>query len=283
MKNIFKKFSALLMAAVMVMSLMTMAQAADSTIVIKGKNNKENSVEWLNYDGFVEGDLFENFKEIMPGDVLTQTVFITNEWRSWDYIRLYIDGLLHDEEGNPISAAVLEELTADERRDMETELEYMHDFLAQLTLTVENGGKVIYEGAPCNLEDGFEGSPVYLGRVNYGKTVQLDITLEVPATLGNEYANRIGEVDWVFTYSGKDVPKDDPEEPEVPVDPVDPPEVPDEPLVPVDPPEVPSEPVDPNIPQTGDMTNVMPYVILLVIGFAGLILPLFKRKKDSQR
>ena len=31
------------------------------------------------------------------------------------------------------------------------------------------------------------------------KSTTLTVKLQVPAELGNEYANRVGEVDWVFT------------------------------------------------------------------------------------
>ena len=35
-----------------------------------------------------------------------------------------------------------------------------------------------------------------------GKSAKLEAVLTVPAGLGNEYAYRVGEVDWVFTVEG---------------------------------------------------------------------------------
>ena len=293
MKNMFKKISSLLMAAVLVMSLMPAAMAADPTMVIIGNdeplNDGKDSVEWLNYDGYVPGDLFAEYKGVMPGDKLTDEIYIQNNWKSWDYIRLYMGGLLHDKEGNPISDKVLKELTADERRKQESELDYMHDFLAQLTLTVWDGEqkdeKIIYQGHPNSLSEGFEKENYYLGRIESGDTVKLIVELDVPVTLGNDYMNRIGEVDWVFTWSGNDYPSpprdpEDPEEPEEPLEPVVPPPV--EPGTPVEPPVEPEEPVNPDIPQTGDMTKIMPYILMLILGIVGLILPLFKKKKSQE-
>ena len=43
---------------------------------------------------------------------------------------------------------------------------------------------------------------VLLGTFAKGKSAKLEAVLTVPAGLGNEYAYRVGEVDWVFTVEG---------------------------------------------------------------------------------
>lgn len=40
----------------------------------------------------------------------------------------------------------------------------------------------------------------------------MDVQLTVPIEMGNEYADRIGEVDWVFVVEGFDDPVDPPDD-----------------------------------------------------------------------
>lgn len=146
--------------------------------------------------------LFDNFKGVMPGDVLSEEITVKNNSDDCDYIKVYVRAILHDEAGNPISDKVLQELQNDTRRGATSELEYMYDFLSQLSLTVKNGATPIYDASPDQL-DGLT-SNVYLGTLRKGETLVLNTQLSVPLTLGNEYANRIGEVDWVFVVEGYD-------------------------------------------------------------------------------
>ena len=200
MKKIYHKLTTLLLAGTLCIGMASAAFAAD-TITYTGVAGQKfgftpDTPADTSY--YTETDLFENFKNVMPGDNLAETVTIQNDNKDSDYIKVYMDGLLHDSVGNPISAKVLNELTADERRE-DTELAYMHDFLSQLNLTVKNGDTVVYSGSPNELTSGFEGAdPVYLAKISKGGSTTLDIALEVPLELNNEYANRIGEVDWVF-------------------------------------------------------------------------------------
>lgn len=287
--KILKKAFALLMA----LCLTTTAFAAedDPMMIIHGKTGGEDSVEWINTyleeDGdYTQTDLFPEFKNVMPGDELSQRIYIKNSWKSKDYIRLSMLAVLHDEEGNPISENVLKELKADERNKMESELAYMHDFLHQLTLTVKAGDEVIYEGHPDELTKGFEDGEAHsFGKIRYGKVVQLDVTLSVPAELGNEYANRIGEVDWKFIWSGHDDPSepDDPDKPDPPKEPDDP-VVPDVPVIIPDP-EIPLAPPDepiPEAPKTGDESQTMLWAGVLGLGVGGMLLVLLTGRKKKE-
>ena len=184
-------------ALLMILCLSTTAMAAktDTMLVIHDKSGEEASVEWVNTND--TQDLFANFKGVMPGDEISQTIYVQNSWNNKDYIRLSMIAVLHDAEGNPISEEVMAALKADERNEMASELAYMHDFLHQLTLTVKAGEETIYEGHPDELTKGFEDGEGYsFGRIYSGNTVKLDVTLSVPKEMGNEYANRIGEVDF---------------------------------------------------------------------------------------
>ena len=195
-----KKLTTLLLAAVLCISMAGAAFAADSAVTYTGSD--ENSFAFMPGSTYSETDLFDNFKNVMPGDRLTQTITITNEDKDSDYIKVWLGAMLHDD-NTDLSPAVLAELSADERRQAESELAYMRDFLGQLTLTVWNGTEktdenIIYAGHPNSLGDGFESENVLLGQINKGSSITLTAELQVPITLDNKYANRIGEVLWVL-------------------------------------------------------------------------------------
>ena len=276
-------------ALLMALCLSTTAFAAkdDPMMIIHGKTGEDSSVEWVNTHGEEDGraDLFTAFKKVMPGDELSQTIYIQNGWDSKDYIRLSMMAVLHDEEGNPISEDVMKALKADERNKMESELAYMHDFLHQLTLTVKAGEETIYEGHPDELTKGFEDGEAYsFGKIRSGNTVKLDVTLSVPAELGNEYAGRIGEVDWKFIWSGHNDPRPDPDpKPDPKPDPEPEPEEP--PVIIIPDPEIPLAPPDepiPEAPKTGDESQTVLWAGVLGLGVAGMAFILLTGKKKEK-
>ena len=139
-----------------------------------------------------ETSLFPDFEGAMPGDTLTQEVQVVNNSSSSDYVKIYLRADPHDAESNPLATDVAE--TEDEVS--------MTDFLAQLHMTVENNGEIIFDSSP-DQTDGLTEN-VLLGTFKKGEGTTLTVTLEVPIELGNEYANRRGEVDWVFTVEEYD-------------------------------------------------------------------------------
>ncbi len=180
MKKSWNKALSLLMILAMALGFTTGAAATDASITFQGK---DDGFRFQPGSDYTATDLFGNFKNVMPGDTRTETVTFTNADKDSDYVVLYMKALPHGAE-NPISEAV------------ETELEPMEAFLSQLTLTVTNGGQVIYESSPekpAQLTDF-----VQLGTFRTGETAKLQVSLTVPLELGNDYANQIGEVDWVF-------------------------------------------------------------------------------------
>ena len=195
-KKIVGRFFSLLLAVLTMLSLSVTAFAAESTVTFQ--NGKV--IAFAPGSIYTDSDLFGNFKGVMPGDVLTEKITIQNQSADCDYIKVYMRAILHDEDGNPISEKVLAELQADTRKGDASELEYMYDFLSQLSMKVRSGSSLIYEDTADQL-DGLASS-VYLGTIRKGETIDLNVELTVPTTLGNEYADRIGEVDWVFTVEG---------------------------------------------------------------------------------
>ena len=135
-------------------------------------------------------DLFDGFKNVMPGDKITETIKVRNTAPEYDYVKIYLRAETHDESNNP----PLKEVS-----DKET-IATMSDFLSQLSMRVYNGGNLIYNSSPDRL-DGLRNN-VLLGEFVNGASTTLKVELIVPKTLGNEYMHRTGEVDWVFTAEG---------------------------------------------------------------------------------
>lgn len=183
MKNILKRTSLLALVLLLVLSLCATAFAAESTIQFTGY---EDGFDFQPGSDYTDTDLFDNFKNVMPGDVLTETITFTNTSTDCDFIHLYMRAIAHDESANPLSEKVGE---------VET-VATMSDFLSQLSMKVWNGAELIYSASPDQL-DGLSKN-VYLGTFRKGDTATLTVELTVPLDLGNEYANRVGEVDWVF-------------------------------------------------------------------------------------
>lgn len=210
MKRTLKTFSSLLLVLVMLMSLTITAFAAEPTVTYKGKGDWEFSPG----SGYTSSDLFDGFKNVMPGDKRTETITIENEATDCDYIRVYLQAVLHDEEGNSLSYDEEFENTdgkdqADVDGQRDETIASMHDFLSQLTMRVWNGDKLIYEASPDELDGLAE--PVYLATLDKGESTALKVEMEVPIDMDNDYAFRVGEVDWKFRVDAFDryTPSDD--------------------------------------------------------------------------
>ena len=147
-------------------------------------------------------DLFGNFKGVMPGDDLTQQIEIRNLAVNYDYVKVYMQAVPH---------------SADNLPEVGISVEENFDFLSKLTLTVKNGDEVIYSASPAGEyqldEAGDLEKAVYLGKItrkNAVKPMVLTVELHVPIELDNEYAARLGVVDWLFTFEGRNNPSDNP-------------------------------------------------------------------------
>jgi len=198
MKRTFSKLSSLLLALMMVFSMSVTAFAADSTITFKGA---EDGFEAQPGSEYTDTDLFQNFKNVMPGDKLTETIQIKNEATDCDYIKVYMRAVVHDENGNPLTYSEAFENTdgkdqANVVGQRDETVATMQDFLKQLTMRIYNGEDLIYNSTPD--QAGALANNVFLGTLTKGEALSLKVELDVPITMGNEYANRVGEVDWIF-------------------------------------------------------------------------------------
>lgn len=183
MKKTLKTISALALVLVLLLGMSATA-FAESKVTYEGGAEK---FVFLPGSEYSETDLFENFKGVMPGDVITQEITVQNNYTKAEKVKIYLRAVVHDEQGNPLS----EEVARTE------DLVSMQDFLSQLTMTVKQGDKVLFSASPDEL-DGLKEN-VLLGAFPGKSYTKLVVELSVPIELGNEYANRVGEVDWVFT------------------------------------------------------------------------------------
>lgn len=166
-------------------------------------------------------NLFGDFQNVMPGDTRTEQIVIQNDTSNKVKIKVYLrsQGAQEDTE----------------------------DFLSQLNLTVRQKDDSVLFAAPAD-ETAQLTDWVYLGTVYSGGKITLDVTLEVPITLSDEYQDEVGYVDWEFKIE-----------------------------------ELPVSPSDPNAPKTGDSNDVFLYFGMLVISVSSLALLLYALKRRGKK
>lgn len=212
-----KRFVALLMAMVMVFGLCVTAHAAGS-VTYDGDANK-----FIFAPGTKDSptSLFESFQNVMPGDTLTEQILIKNDTSNGVKIKVYMRSL-------------------GAQKDSE-------DFLSQMNLKVQQKDASILFSAPAD-EKAQLTDWVYLGTVYSGGEITLNVTLEVPITMGNDYQNQLGYIDWEFKVE-----------------------------------ELPIEPSDPEPPKTGDESNILLYTGMMLFSLLALVILLMgKRRKQEE-
>ena len=207
MKKSMKKLLSLVMVIAALAALTVPALAADAVVSRQGTNGL---VIETTGSGYTDTDLFNNFKDVMPGDERTETITIKNSVNGFDYVKLYIRAVPHDEQGNPLTYdEKFENEDGKDRQNVDGERDEtvatMANFLSELSMEIylvnaDGTKQSIFSASPdksAQLTDS-----VLLGTFAKGKSAKLEAVLHVPAELGNEYAYRVGEVDWLFTVEG---------------------------------------------------------------------------------
>lgn len=168
-------------------------------------------------------DLFPNFKGVMPGDSLTQKITVKNDADNKVKVKIYIRSLGAHED----SVEFLSQLGLKVAKSEENEMAYMFDAAANETAQLERW--------------------VCLGTLYSGGEVNLDLSLNVPVELPNEFQNKIGYLDWEFMIE-----------------------------------EFPIEEGDPKPPQTGDNSNMGLWFTIMICSLIMMIILLVWRKKDKE-
>lgn len=191
-----KKIISILLTVVLMLAVSVSAFADDTSVVdgsVVYKGGAEKYVYTPASTDYTATDMFnDGFKNVMPGDVIYGKIGIGNLKSGKYNVRIYMKAVT----GNETEADQTGEIVpADES-----------GLLSQLRLIVKNGEKAIFDGAPS--EGGQLSDWVLLGTFAKGKGTTLDVELQVPIELDNEYANAISEVRWVFM--AEEIPTDNP-------------------------------------------------------------------------
>ena len=168
-------------------------------------------------------DLFPNFKGVMPGDTLTQNITVKNDADNNVKVKIYVRSLGAHED----SVEFLSQLGLKVSKSEENKMAYMFDAAANETAQLTDW--------------------VCLGTLYSGGEVNLDVTLNVPTSLDNEFQNKIGYLDWEFMIE-----------------------------------EFPVEEGDPKPPQTGDNSNMGLWFTIMICSLIMMIILLVWRKKDKE-
>ena len=157
-----KTICSLALTLLMLLSCLCAAYADTGSVTYDGD---AQSFVFLPGSDYSPTDLFPDFKGVMPGDRLTQTLRLRND--SDHRVRLYLRSL-GSESGS-------------------------EEFLSQMTLTVQAPTSTLFD-APAHetaqLTDWTE-----LGTIAPSGDLELTVTLNVPLTMGNDFQSDIGYLD----------------------------------------------------------------------------------------
>lgn len=212
-----KRLFTILIALVTLLSFVMPVYAENGKVNYKGQAR-----QFIFEPGSEESltDLFPNFKGVMPGDSITQPITVKNDASHNVKVKIYIRSLGAHEE----SKEFLSQLHLKVKKANNNSMPYMFDASADETAQLTDW--------------------VYLGTLYSGGIVNLDVTLNVPVTLGNEFQNETGYLDWEFKVE------------ELPIEHSDP---------------------KPKPPQTG--SNISMWIYVVILSCCLVIYLLYKRNK----
>ena len=168
--KMMNRISCILLVLVMVlaMSVNAFATDVDGSVTYEGKAKEFIFAPGSQYS---PTELFTNFKGVMPGDTLTEQIVVKNAKSTGVKVKIYMRSL---------------------GAQLDTD-----EFLSQMTLTVKQNGQAKLFEAPADQTAQLT-EWTLLGTLSAGGEATLDVELNVPITMGNEFADEIGYLDWQF-------------------------------------------------------------------------------------
>lgn len=162
------------------------ASAADGNVTYSG-----DAGEFIFAPGseFSPTDLFSNFKDVMPGDSISQPITVKNDASNKVKVEIYMRSLGAHED----SVDFLSQLKLRVEKSEENTMAYMFDAAASETAQLTDW--------------------VHLGTLYSGGEVNLNVILDVPVELDNAYQQQIGYLDWEFMIEEHEIEPTDPEPP----------------------------------------------------------------------
>ena len=107
MRRVVKLSAALLLIVLLLLNQSVLMCAAESTLTYRGF---AQGFDIQPGSGYSETDLFDDFKDVMPGDTLLETVTVKNESSDNDFIRVYLRAVLFEGDLGQNTQTVLVEL-----------------------------------------------------------------------------------------------------------------------------------------------------------------------------
>lgn len=289
-KKVSRVLTALL-AAVCVVSMANGALAAQTLALDSGVTLSEvNGRAQFAINGGAQNDLFLDFKGVMPGDTITQTINVNAAQANGQSYRIYLYA-------RECEATEVPEGGSHVKR------ESTPGFLDNLTIRVSRKAAAGETGdtslGGVNIGTGTGTSGVLLGTFTPGMSRELNVELQVDINMGNEFANAAAYIDWVFyadtiesgggdngetppTPPGTTPPGTDP-------DPVDPTvDIGDDDVPLVDVPPTEEEIIDEGVPmegmppQTGDTSSLIFWLGLALVSGGGIIVLIASGRKAKK-
>ena len=167
----------------MVFTGIVTVSAADGNVTYEG-----DSGEFIFEPGsrYSPTDLFPNFKDVMPGDSITQNIYVKNDASQKVKVKIYLRA-----SGAHAGS---------------------EEFLSQMNLSVAKVEDTLLFDATADRKAQLE-EWTCLGTLYSGGNVELAVTLNVPVEMDNRFQNAVGSLDWEFMIEELPIESTDPQVP----------------------------------------------------------------------